>query len=1147
MKLSSKQREVVSRCQSSVCWFLRSFGKVKHAIAGILPFHPFSYQRSAIKAFREHRFNCFRKCRQSGASKIAGSFALWYAMFFSNKTVLIVSRTDDTAMEFLRDQILFLFDHLPEWMKEIWKPIKRTDHELFFANGSKIRSLTSHPDVLRSNSSSLNIIDEAAFIQNMDVLWSGGFSTLQHGGCLVGDSLLTSQRGLVKIGDLHRDHTIPWEDISLDLATDTGVGHATKSYHNGMVKTKRLTTNDGYSIEASLPHSFRILEKGEYKWKHVNDLQLGDQMVLSDRAIEMAHITSLNTDAFNLCDCGCKLCGQDAGTKQWCVSCMTTVRMLRKSRWKPPSTLTTDLAEFLGILYGDGFCDSSGRFGVSCDRTNVDFLIKLKELIVRLGGTPRDEVSSKDWSVRFNHKYLWLFLVRNGLAKMKPAGELSIPALILSSNSAILAAFLRGLFETNGSITKHALSLSSSSIILIQQAQAVLLLFGIRSKIRAMHRKNGFSDNPQYELRLKTIGDTIKFRERIGFVSERKSLRLDAVVPSKRSHNDRFIDQKSLNDFYEASAGLSSKIRQGILHRIRKGAIARKFVKGLVGLYDQLRNTILGTLAINDLFVDRIVQLDDSFSRTYDITEETKNTYIANGFVSHNSVIVISTTCGVGGWYWSTMTDAEAGANDFNPIIINWWDMDWVIEFVNPLSRQPVRIAPRDGLVACDGSTIRDSEYGNIKLDPVKYGPYWSPWLELQYRGLQEKGEAWKFEQEVLASFVGSGNTVLSKEVLIHIGTTVKEPLHRVVGYQTYVHPSTGLTDQLDFDFPEPDEGLWVWKTPILATPIKKRGNQILDHGQPAHSYAMGIDIATGKGKDFSTIEVIDTDTQEQTAEFMAHCLPREFVKYIDRVGRWYNCALAVVERNNGGDILIDMLRHDIMYPRIWRKKDINDKPRHQMSRTRPRPLKVAPYGFATTAASKPILNKYLIDYLRSNPITICVECRTPGSISCTRCGGTDFANPPEGYAIYSRRLYKQLSTYVRKRDKSGRDTMKTEAEEGAGNFDDLVVALGLSFVGASDAILIDAGNLMPLGGGGDYRVQSGPIIMSDGSKLAAQQRVATFGGPSLLMPMTMAPTELPEMSAQRQLDAYTMQLGAIPMSQGKPLVTPKKFFFSQE
>ena len=176
---------------------------------------------------------------------------------------------------------------------------------------------------------------------------------------------------------------------------------------------------------------------------------------------------------------------------------------------------------------------------------------------------------------------------------------------------------------------------------------------------------------------------------------------------------------------------------------------------------------------------------------------------------------------------------------------------------------------------------------------------------------------------------------------------------------------------------------------------------------------------------------------------------------------------------------------------------------------------------FSTSVASKPILNKYLIDFIRDKE--------------------------DDGYKIYSKRLLKQIQTYVRKRDRVGRDTNKTEAEEGSGNFDDLVIATALALVGSGDAMVADSANLMPFGGNTDFKSQTGPTIYSNQQSAEMQKEMMESAGPALLAPMSLAPDEFPEVSAQRQLDAYAMQLGAIPVGQGKPLVTPPKWFHSRD
>ncbi len=222
--------------RSSMSWWLRNFGKVRHPSAGILSFYPFSYQRNAIKAFRKHRLNIFRKCRQAGISKISGAFALWFAMFQAHKTILIVSRTDLDAMKFLTEQVIFLFEHLPQWMQDIYKPVKKNEHEIVFPNGSKIQSLTSHPDVLRSNASSLNIIDEAAFIQNMDMLWAGGWPCARY------DTLVQTDDGLIQIGQLAEGGD-PWRNITANVATDEGYQASTQAFVSGRHPTTIIDTS----------------------------------------------------------------------------------------------------------------------------------------------------------------------------------------------------------------------------------------------------------------------------------------------------------------------------------------------------------------------------------------------------------------------------------------------------------------------------------------------------------------------------------------------------------------------------------------------------------------------------------------------------------------------------------------------------------------------------------------------------------------------------------------------------------------------------------------------------------------------------------------------------------------------------------------
>lgn len=448
------------------------------------------------------------------------------------------------------------------------------------------------------------------------------------------------------------------------------------------------------------------------------------------------------------------------------------------------------------------------------------------------------------------------------------------------------------------------------------------------------------------------------------------------------------------------------------------------------------------------------------------------------------SAIVISTTSGIGGWYWSTWTDAENNLNEFVPIVVNWYDMTWCIEYTDSLSGRKVKIAPTDGIVPTGhGLFAEHPKHGRIALDPGKYGKYWSPWLENQYRDLQSKGEDWKFQQEILADFVGSGNTILQKPVLSYIETTTRDDYSVASGIQTFIHPHTKQSITVDFTPTNANDGLRIWKEPIPASPDTIVNNQVTQKGRAARQYVMGVDIATGKGKDYHGIEIFDRENLEQVAEAMLHCETTELKAILDRLGRWYNNATMVVERNNGGDMIITDLRNEFNYPNIWRKSESTRNG-----------VVYGQYGFFTSGASKAILNKLLTDFIKEGD--------------------------GKGLVIRSDRLRKQLMIYIRRRTKSGKDTDRTEAESGAGNFDDLVMATALAIVGLDDFNFVDDQSGIP------------PITGNSFGGIALTNRAdESFDDMRAMIPISLGGghTDIDE-SATDELLKFSISLGSVPV-----------------
>jgi hypothetical protein len=78
----------------------------------------------------------------------------------------------------------------------------------------------------------------------------------------------------------------------------------------------------------------------------------------------------------------------------------------------------------------------------------------------------------------------------------------------------------------------------------------------------------------------------------------------------------------------------------------------------------------------------------------------------------------------------------------------------------------------------------------------------------------------------------------------------------------------------------------------------------------PGRRYVVGADPAEGNPtSDPSALEVLDVDRGEEVASLAGRFEPATFAAHVDAVGRWYNFAPVMVERNNHGHAVLLWLR----------------------------------------------------------------------------------------------------------------------------------------------------------------------------------------------------------------------------------------------
>jgi hypothetical protein len=171
-------------CATSPTHFFRKYCYISHPVKGRVLFHLYPFQEDTLNEFRNNRFSIVNKSRQLGISTLVAGYALWIMMFNKDKTVLCIATKQETAKGMV-DKVQFMYNNLPSWLKGNQKPLSDNKLSLKLANNSQIVATSAASDAGRSYAVSLLLVDEAAFIEGIDKIYTSIKPTIATGGGII--------------------------------------------------------------------------------------------------------------------------------------------------------------------------------------------------------------------------------------------------------------------------------------------------------------------------------------------------------------------------------------------------------------------------------------------------------------------------------------------------------------------------------------------------------------------------------------------------------------------------------------------------------------------------------------------------------------------------------------------------------------------------------------------------------------------------------------------------------------------------------------------------------------------------------------------------------------------------------------------------
>ena len=388
-------------------------------------------------------------------------------------------------------------------------------------------------------------------------------SLLAPTGCLTGDTLVATDRGLVRLAELGDPYGDQWQDLDLLVSTDEGPRRATKFFVNGEEPTRAIRTEGGYRIQGTLTHRVKVVDaqSGAWVWKRLADI-VPDDLVPMQMGILPGEPRRVPLPVLDQ--------AYYAGDRHLQV----------------PGDVSADLAELVGYFMGDGSLHAKGvRLCVSdSDLDVVERLGVLSKELFAISPVVTQQEGYREVVLQSVRLARWWQAA--GFAKTLPSADHAgkgwvprVPSAILEANDpAVYAAFLRGLFEADGTVQDGVPSISTAHDSFAAEVRTLLLALGLATTTRTT--TSGWGGDIQ-QVRLRNIDHALNFDETIGFIGQRKSAQMAFLEPERSAKKDYVFLP---GEVWRMLAPVGHRAHSAVQQSVRKtGGVARMLARELFG------------------------------------------------------------------------------------------------------------------------------------------------------------------------------------------------------------------------------------------------------------------------------------------------------------------------------------------------------------------------------------------------------------------------------------------------------------------------------------------------------------------------------------------------------------------------------------